>query len=149
MENLRKRVDVKLINNSKDYVRIVSRRNFNSQKIFNKNFAAIHQIKPVSILDKPVYVGFCTLELSKLLMYKFHYGYVKIKFNVKLLLTDTDSLVYEIKGKNVYENCYSDRHLFDFSDYPLDSKYYAVSNKRYPGKMKNEYKGEIITEFLV
>ena len=144
IENLRKRVHVKLINNSKDSVRSVSR----YQKIFDKNFAAIHQIKPFSILDKSICVGFSTLELSKLLMYKFHYGYVKIKFNVKLLLTDTDSLVYEIKGKNVYENCYSDRYLFDFSDYPLDSKYYAVSNKRYPGKMKNEYKGEIITEFV-
>ena len=78
MENLRNRLHVKLINNSKDYVRSVSRRNFNSQKIFDKYFAAIHQIKPVFILGKPIYVGFFTLELSKLLIYKFHYGYVKI-----------------------------------------------------------------------
>ena len=58
MENLRKRVTVKLINNSKDYVRCVSKPNLILQKIFTKNFVAIHQVKPVLILNKPIYVGF-------------------------------------------------------------------------------------------
>ena len=54
-------------------------------------------------------------------MYDFHYGYFKNKSNSRLLFTDTDSLVYEIKDKNdIYEKIYSDRHLFDFSDYPKD-----------------------------
>ena len=75
MENLRKRIIVRLINNSKDYVRCVTK--FSSQKIFSKNFVAIHQIKSVLTLDKPIYVGFSILELSKLLMYKFHYEYIK------------------------------------------------------------------------
>ena len=78
MENLRKRISIKLINNSKDYVRYVSEPNFISQKIFSKNFVAIHQIKPVLILNKPIYVGFSILDLSKLLMYRFHYEYIKI-----------------------------------------------------------------------
>ena len=63
------------------------------------------------ILNKPVYVRFCILELSKLLMYKFHYEYVKNKFDAKLLFADTDSLVYEIKNENVYEECLKDRKL--------------------------------------
>ena len=71
-ENIRKRINVRLIINAKDYVGCVSKPNFIPQKIFSKNFVAIHQIKSVATLDKPIYVGFSVLELSKLLMYKFH-----------------------------------------------------------------------------
>ena len=76
MENIRKRINVKLINNSKEYLKCVSRPNFISQKIFDKNFIAVHQVKTVLTLNKPIYVGFFILELSKLLMYKFHYEYI-------------------------------------------------------------------------
>ena len=140
MENLRKRISIKLINNDKDYVRCVSKPNLISQKIFSKHFIAVHQTKSVLTLDKPIYVGFSISELSKLLMYKFHYEYVKNKFDAKLLFTDTDSLVYEIKGKNVYEQSYLDRKLFDFSEYPISSKYYDPANKKVLGKMKDEFK---------
>ena len=74
MENLRKRVIVKLVNNEKDYVKYVSRPTFVSQKILDKNFVAIHKVKPVLLLNKPIYVGFCVLDLSKLLMYDSHYN---------------------------------------------------------------------------
>ena len=109
MENIRKRINVKLINNSKDYARYVSKPNFISQKIFSRDFVAIHQIKSVLTLGKPIYVGFSILELSKLLMYKFRYEYVKNKFDAKLLFTDTDSLVYEIKGEDIYEKSFQDK----------------------------------------
>ena len=103
------------------HFKCVSKPTFVSQKIFSKNFVAIHKIKSVLVLNKPIYVEFSILELSKLLMYDFHYGYFKNKSNSRLLFTDTDSLVYEIKDKNdIYEKIYSDRHLFDFSDYPKD-----------------------------
>ena len=76
-----------------------------------------------SINTKPIYVGFCILELSKLLMYQFHYDYVLKTFNdVNCYLQTlvkfrkfTDSLVYEIRGGNVYGQCFRDKHLFDFS----------------------------------
>ena len=84
------------MHNAKDYVRCVSRPSFISQKIFSKTFVAVHRIKPVLTLNKPIYVGFSILELSNLLMYKFHYKYIKNKFDAKLLFADTDSLVYEI-----------------------------------------------------
>ena len=93
MENLRKRINAELINNAKDYVKYVSRPSF-IQKIFNKIFVVVHRIKPVLILNKPIYLGFSILELSKSLMYEFHYKYIKNKFDAKLLFTDTDSLVY-------------------------------------------------------
>ena len=93
MENIRKRISIKLINNSKDYLRCVSKPNFISQKIFHKNFISVHQKKSVLTLNKPIHVGFSILELSELLMHKFHYDYVCNKYDAKLLFTDTDSLV--------------------------------------------------------
>ena len=86
MENLGKRISAKLINNSKDYVRCVTKPSFISQKIVSKNFVVIHQVKPVLILNKPIYVGFSIVDLSKLLMYKFHYEYIKNKFDAKIVV---------------------------------------------------------------
>ena len=82
MENLRKRINVKLVNNAKDYVRYISKPSFVSQKIFSRNFVAIHEIRPVLTINKPIYVGFSILDLSKLLMYEFHPNTV----NVNLML---------------------------------------------------------------
>ena len=103
-DNIRKKNNVQLIDSSKDYLICVSKPNFVSQKIFSKNFIAAHQIKSALTLNKPVYVGFRILELSKLLMYQFHYKYAKNKFNDKLLFADRDSLLHEIKSEDVYEN---------------------------------------------
>ena len=69
MENLKKRIDVRLIKNDKDYVKYMSKPSFLLQKIFSKNFVAIYKIKIVLTLNKPIYVGFSILDLSKLLMY--------------------------------------------------------------------------------
>ena len=102
-ENLRKRVIVRLVNNAEDYKKYVCKPSFVSQKIFSKNFVTINEIKKVLTLDKPVYVGFSILDLSKLLMYGFHYKYIGTKYDnsAKLLFTDTDSLFYEIETDDV------------------------------------------------
>ena len=97
-----------MVNNAKDYVNCISKPSFVSQKIFSKNFVAIHEIKPVLTLSKPIYVGFGILDLSKILMYEFHY--IKSKFDAKLLFTDTDSLLYEIKTEDVYEDFYQNKN---------------------------------------
>ena len=148
MENIRKGVNLKLINDSKEYLKCVSKPNFISQIIFDKTFIAVHLIKTVLSLNKPIYVGSCILKLSKLLMHKFHYDYVCNKFNARLLFTDTDSLVYEINGDNVYEQCFKDNKLFDFSGYSKDSVYYDSSNKKVLGKIKDEFNGTKISEFI-
>ena len=129
MENLRKRISVKLVNNVKDYVSCISKPRFVSQKILSKSFVAFHEIKPLLTLNKPIYLGISILDLSKLLIFEFHYQYIKSKFDVKLLLTDTDSLVYEIKTEDVYEGFHQNKFFFDFSDYPLDSKLFDPVNK--------------------
>ena len=137
-----------MINDKKKYQKIVNKPNFISPKIIDKIFVAVHCSKKVLTLNKPIYVGFCILELTKLLMYQFHYDYVLKKFDAKLLFTDTDSLVYEIRGGNVYEQCFKDRELFDFSGYPKDSVYYDDSNKKALSKMKDEFNGVRIDGFV-
>ena len=73
IENLRKRIIIRLVNNAEGYRKYLSKPRFVSQKMFTKNFVAIHEIKPVLTLDKPIYVGFSIPDLSKLIMYEFHY----------------------------------------------------------------------------
>ena len=148
LENLRKTTGAKLFNNAKDYVRSISKPSFISQKIFSKNFVAIHEIKPFLTLNKPIYVGFRILDLSKLLIYEFNYKYIKSEFDANLLFKDTGSLVYEIKTEDVYEDFYEDKKLLDLSDYPLNSKFFDPVNKKIIGKMKDEFKGKIISESI-
>ena len=76
IENIRKRINVKLINDNKTYLRCVNKPTFISQKIFAKNFVAVHCLKTVLTLNKPIYVGFSILELAKFLVYQFHYDCV-------------------------------------------------------------------------
>ena len=98
MENLRKRVDVRLVTNEKKLDKLTSKPTYVSSKIFNENFMAVHKVKETLTLSRPAYVGMCILDLSKTLMYDFHYNYIKKKYNnrARLLFTDKDSLTYEI-----------------------------------------------------
>ena len=83
MENLTTRIKVRLVTN-KDFLKYILRPAYISHKIFGKNYTAIHEIKPVFKLNKPIYVGFPVLELSKWLMYDFHYKFIKNHFDAKL-----------------------------------------------------------------
>ena len=65
-----------------------------------------------------------------------------------MLFTDTDCLAYEIRSENVYEKVYKSKDLFDFSNYSKDSRFYDDTNKKVIGKMKDEYGGVIIDEFI-
>ena len=88
-------------------------------KIFDNNSVAISKRKLAWNLNKSSYIEICTLELSKVLMYEFHYDYIKNKYDNKseLLVIDTDSLLYEIKTEDVYEDFSSNKGMFDFSNY--------------------------------
>ena len=106
MENLRKRTNVRLVNNEKNFLKYTSRPTHITHKIFGKNYAAIHEIKIALTLNKPIDVGFTVLELSKWLMYDSHYNFIKKHFDAKLLFTDTDSFTYEIKSEDVFEEVF-------------------------------------------
>ena len=146
MENLGKRI--RLVNIEKYFLKYTSRPTHITHKIFAKDYSAIHEIKPVLTLNKPIYAGFMVLELRKWLMYDFHGNFIKKYFDDKLLFTDTHSLTYEIELEDVYEEFSKHKHLFDFSNYPEDSKFFDETCKKVIGKMKNEPEGKIIGEFV-
>ena len=76
-------------------------------------------------------------------MYDFHYSFIKKRFDAKLLFTDTDSLTYETKSEDVYEEFFKHKHLLDFSNCPKDSKLFDETNKKVIGKIKDEPDGKI------
>ena len=147
MENLRKRVDVRLVVDEKKLLKMAAKPTYVSSKIFNENLVAVHKIKETLTLNRPAYVGMCILDLSKVLMYKFHYNYIKDKYGdkAKLLFTDTDSLTYEIEAEDVYQDFWVDKDRFDNSNYPMNSQYFDDTNDKAIGKFKD---GVPICEFV-
>ena len=81
-------------------------------------------------------------------MYDFHYSFIKKHFDAELLFTDTDSLTYEIKSEDVYEEFFKHKHLFDFSNYPKDSKFFYETNNKVINKMKGESERKITGEYV-
>ena len=150
IENLRKRVNVSLITDPKKLLKHSSKPSFVSSKIFNENLVAVHKIKQSLTLNRPAFVGMAILDLSKTLMCNMHYNYIKKRHgnNAQLLFTDTDSLTYDIKTQDVYKEFWSDKHLFDFSNYCNCSEFYDSTNKKVVGKMKDETAGVPIVEFV-
>ena len=153
MENIRNRVDVKLVNTKEKLIKLVAKPNFRSRKIFSENLVSVHMKKTSLTMNKPVYLGMCILELSKTIMYDFHYNYIKPKYEdkAKLLFTDTDSLMYEIKTEDFYKDISGDvKDRFDTSDYPQNhpSGIPTGINKKVLGMMKDEAAGKIIKEFV-
>ena len=150
MENLCKRVDVRLVTNEKKLDKLTTKPTYVSSKIFNENLMAVHKVKETLTLNRPAYVGMCILDLSKTLIYDFHHNYIKKKYNnrARLLFTDTDSLTYEIQAEDVYKDFWNYKDMFDNSDYPESSPYYCNVNKKIIGKFKDEACGIPITEFI-
>ena len=123
MENIRNRVDVKLVSDRKKAEKLAAKPNFRHCMIFDENLIAIHMKKTKLKFDKPVYCGMAILDLSKTLMYDFHYNYILPKYGekAKLLMTDTDSLSYEIETEDFFENISKDVETkFDTSNFPKD-----------------------------
>ena len=119
MENIRKRSNIYLETDPDHLLRQVAKPTYVSHKIFHDNLVALHMKKNILKLDKPSYVGMCILDLSKVLMYDFHYNFIKAKYGdrARLLFTDTDSLCYHIITDDVYEDLYNHKDMFDNSDY--------------------------------
>ena len=149
MENIRKRCNIHLETDPDHFLRQTAKPTFQSCKIFNENLVAVEMVKDRVMLDKPIYVGMSILDLSKTLMYDFHYNYIKPKYGDKAILgfTDTDSLLYRINTEDIYEDLYIDKDLFDNSDYPKSSKFFFSENKKLIGKFKDEAAGQPIIEF--
>ena len=153
IENIRKRQDIKLVDNRKTALKFSKRPNFERATIFDKHLIAIHMKKTKVYFNKPVYVGQAILDLSKTLMFDFHYNYIKDKYVTKaeLLFTDTDSLMYSIQTEDFYKDISQDIETkFDTSDYPKEhpSGILTGVNKKVIGMFKDEVAGKQITHFV-
>ena len=152
IENLRKRAGVKLVraNEEEKLRRLIASPAFNRANIFDHRLATVHIHKSRLLLNRPIYVGMCVLDLSKNLMYDFYYNKMKKQYgeNADLLYTDTDSLLLEIKTENVYKDMQDDIDAYDTSDYPPDHFLHNMKNKKVLGKIKDERAGRPIVEYV-
>ena len=153
MEIIRNRVDVRLVTRENELEKIAKKANFDRINIFTENLIAVHMRKTTINLRKPIYLGMSILDISKTLMYDFHYSYIKPKYGnlASLLFTDTDSLCYEIKTKDFYKDISDDvSKWFDTSNYPENhpSGILTGTNKKVIGMMKDEERGKSITELV-
>ena len=124
MENIRRHRDIKLVNNKEDYLKQVMKPNFKGGVLMGEDLISCEMGKVKIKMNKPVYLGQAILDLSKIIMYEFHYDYMKKKYNekdLKLLYMDTDSLVYDIKTEDFYRDIAEDVETrFDTSGYEPD-----------------------------
>lgn len=151
MENVRKRIDVKICSNERSAQKRVNNPLCKNIKIINKDICAIEMQRKSITMDKPIAVGMTVLDLSKVLMYEFHYDTIKTKYedNAGLLYTDTDSLVYHIKTEDLYQDIHQMADLFDLSEYVHTHPHvFDKTNAKVIGKFKDEVQGKIIDEFI-
>ncbi|MCU7846334.1 MAG: hypothetical protein KZQ93_21065, partial [Candidatus Thiodiazotropha sp. (ex Monitilora ramsayi)] len=138
MENLRKRVDVKLVRAQEEdkLRRLIASPAFARAVIFDDDLTGIQMHKSRLLLNRPVYVGMSILDLSKHLMYDFYHNRLKTEYGdrCQLLYTDTDSLLLEIQTEDVNKDMAEHADLYDTSDYPKDHPLYSTVNKKVLGK---------------
>ena len=152
-QNKRNRVDIQLISSDKVTQKLAAKPNYDRCTIFDENLIAVHMKKTKPYFNKPVYLGMSILDLSKSLMFVFHYNYIKTKYGdqANLPFTDTDSLAYEINTKDVYQDINPDiEKRFDTSDYQTDhpSGIKTGLNSKVHGIFKDEAGGKQIFEFV-
>ena len=154
MENISKHRNIKLVTTEEKNFRTVMKPNFKSGVLSGENLMGCEMGKIKVVMNKPVYLGQAILDLSTIIMYEFHYDYMVPKYGLeklKLCYMDTDSLVYDIKTEDFYEDIANDVEArFDTSGYSkTDFRPLPISiNRKVIGLMKDELGGKIMTEFL-
>ena len=151
MQNIRKHRNIKLVTNQEAYLKAVMKPNFKSGALFSENLMGCEMGKIKVAMNKPVYLGQAILDLSKTVMYEFHYDYMKQKYPMGLTLycMDTGSLIYDIETDDFYKDIAEDvKDRFDMSGYNPNRPLPVGLNKKVIGLMKDELGGEIMTEFV-
>ena len=152
LENVRKRVDVKLLrlHEEEKILKLVAKPTFARQVIFNRDLVGIQNHKEKVLLNKPIYVGMSVLDLSKHLMYDFYYNTLKARYgeNVRLLYTDTDSLIVHVQTDDLYKDMSLNADLYDTRNYSPGHPLFSNTNKKVIGKFKDELGGRLMTEFI-
>ena len=152
MENIRKHRDIKLVKNREEYLKAVMKPNFKSGTLFGPNLMGCEMGKIKVVMNKPVYLGQAILDLSKIVMYQFHYDYMKRKYDddsLTLCYMDADSLIYDIATDDFYKDIANDvADRFDTSGYNPYRPLPVGLNKKVIGLMKNELGGGIMSDFV-
>ena len=152
MENIRKHRNIGPVTTEEKYLCTVMKPNFKSGVLFGENLMGCEMGKIKLVMNKPVYLGQAILDLSKIVMYEFHYDYMVPKYSLeklKLCCMDTDSLVYDIKTEDFYLDTADDVPArFDTSGYCPSRPLPVGLNKKVIGLMKDELGGKIMTEFV-
>ena len=150
MESLRKRMDLELVTNPTRRKKLKARPTTLHRDIITENLVSIKKQKPTIIVDRPIYLGFCILELSKITMYKFHYEEILKKYGsrAKLAYTDTDSFIYHIQTPDLYNDMADKMDAYDTSDYPVDHPLHSRTNAKVLGKIKDECSSLAPQEFV-
>jgi hypothetical protein len=140
MENLRQRVNIEIVSETKPAERRVSKHTCKAWEEINDDFTMVQTELTKIYWNKPTFIGFTVLELSKLHMYWFHYDVMKPKYDdkLKLLFTDTDSLCYEVVTNDLYADMQELKEHLDTSDYPQRHALYSKDNAKVIGKFKDE-----------
>ena len=151
MENIRKHGNIKLVTTDKKRNKLVSEPIYYTINYISEDLSIIEMNKTKVKMNKPIYLGLSILDISKILMYKFWYDYMKPKYNdnVKLCYMDMDSFVMNIKTNDFYKDIASDiEKRFDTLNYEVNRTLPTGKNKKVIGLMKDELGGKIITEFV-
>lgn len=157
VENVDKRVDVKLVSHWEDHRKrrgarsLIAKLNFKSISIFTDKFAAIQMGRLKAVYNKPIYIGFSVLDLSKLLMYDFYYNYLKRDYgeNVSLCYMYPDSFILKIQTDDIYCDMTLNLNKFDTSNFARGNVYnLPIQNKAVLGLFKDELGGKNMTEFV-
>ena len=141
MENIFKLVNVELVTESQKLKKLVAKPTFKVAKKFNEHLVGVNMVREKLSFNKRVYTGFPLLDLSKVLMYQFHYQYILSKYastHLKLLFTYTDSLCYQVFTDDFYRDIQPDLEKFDTADYPKQHVLHSPMNKKVIGKFKDE-----------
>ena len=152
MENLRKRIDIKIVRSDEinKTKKLVASPLYARHAIFTNDMAGIEMRKSNMLLNKPVYTGMTILDNSKILMYDYYYNVLKKEYGERceLLYTDTDSLMPLIETEDYYKEMERKKHLHDTSNYPKENPLHSNVNKKVLGKMKDECSETPIAEFV-
>ena len=143
IENLSDRDFVKICRTAEELMHAVSKKTYKRQIIVNEEMVIVTQRKTMVYYNKPYYIGFSILDISKLIMYKYFYNTLRPYYSnpnyVQLLYSDTDSFILKIQTRDLFHDLKNLSYSFDFSNLPRDHCLYDPSNKSKLFHFKEEF----------
>ncbi|KAL4153327.1 hypothetical protein QTP88_001160 [Uroleucon formosanum] len=152
MQSKRKEMKMELVSCERRLQKLINKSTFKHCTNYNENLNAVALENKIIKFDKPIYIGFAVLDISKTLMYDYHYNIMQKHYGdkIKLMYTDTDSLIYYIETQDFYADLSANFNLLDRMDtanMPSDHPCYVATRKKEPGLFSDEVDANIITEF--